>query len=111
MPLFIFFIKQTSADRRKLFSAFCTNSLAFELFYIIGTLAENAIAIVLFQNDRIIVGIYLNLIFGVKVECFPDLYRKDDPAEIIDISNNSGRFHTGYPFSSTKNVVIFHIKL
>ena len=60
---------------------------------IAGSCAEHAGWLILFQDDLIIIQIYLQLILLRNIQSAAKLNRQNDPSQLIYFSNDSGRFH------------------
>lgn len=60
---------------------------------IAGSCAEHARWLILFQDDLIIIQIYLQLILLRNIQSAAKLNRQNDPSQLIYFSNDSGRFH------------------
>ena len=83
----------------QLCQAFEANILPLKNMTLLCASAENTPILVLFENDGCSVHINLQRILLCNIQRAAQLCRQNDSAELVNLSYDSGRFHTYSPFS------------
>ena len=77
----------------QLFDAVRADVLSLVVNDILCAVAENACRMIFVKDDIISVYKYLKRVSLCDVQSASKLYRKDNTSELINLSNNTGRFH------------------
>jgi len=64
--------------------------------------AENAVGLVLFQNNAVALNVYLNGILFGKVESSSHFDGENDSSQFVELANDSGGFHFCYLLLSVR---------
>ena len=81
----------------ELLEAFVADQLTFEEVHITRVIAENASRVILLQNDLVAFRKDFERVLDGDVHRFAQLDRDHDAPQIVQLPDDSGRFHLGRP--------------
>ena len=75
------------------FSASFTNRLVLIDHDLLAAAAKDAVALVLFQNDGVALGINFHGVAASHAKGLAQFNGKSNSAQVVDVSDHAGRFH------------------